>query len=145
MRIRPFTYLFVYYIENPSDWGEFFWGRASVMAPHTSQTCFFFLGGYYRFSAHAFPPNFLSGMTHLAPPLRTRISRITAPSSPRKNRARRSAPDSVPSFPGSPNSPVFPNSPNLPNPHFLPYPLSLLPLRRLLFPKFVILRQFPLS
>ena len=171
-----------------------FSGSGGLGAPHTSQTCFFFLGGcfcslaragwalrtrhklafsfwagtlvlwlgragrsahvtnllfllggYYRFSAHAFPPNFLSGMTHLAPPLRTRISRITAPSSPRKNRARRSAPDSVPSFPGSPNSPVFPNSPNLPNPHFLPYPLNPLPLRRLLLPKFVILRQFPLS
>ena len=112
-------------------------------APHTSQTRFFFLGGYYRFSAHAFPAKSLSGMTHLAKTrLRTRISRITAPSSPRKNRARRSAPDSVPSFPGSPNSPVFPNSPNL---HFLPYPLNPLPLRRLLLPKFVILRQFPLS
>ena len=115
-------------------------------APHTSQTCFFFLGGCYRFSDHAFLAKSLSGMTHLAKNrLRTRISRITAPSSPRKNRARRSAPDSVPSFSGSPNSPVFPNSPNLPNPHFLPYPLNPLPLRRLLLPKFVILRQFPLS
>ena len=128
--------------------GRVLWfsGSGGLGAPHTSQTCFFFLGGYYRFSDHAFLAKSLSGMTHLAKNrLRTRISRITALSSPRKNRARRSAPDSVPSFPGSPNSPVFPNSPNLPNPHFLPYPLSLLPLRRLLFPKFVILRQFPLS
>ena len=138
------------------------------MAPHTSQTCFFFLGGCfcslaragwalrtrhklafsfwagtlvlwlgrtgrsahvtnflflfggcYRFSDHAFLAKSLSGMTHLAKNrLRTRISRITAPSSPRKNRARRSAPDSVPSFSGSPNSPVFPNSPNLPQSPF---------------------------
>jgi len=83
------------------------------------KSCFFFLGGCYRFSDHAFLAKSLSGMTHLAKNrLRTRISRITAPSSPRKNRARRSAPDSVPSFPGSPNSPVFPNSPNLPQSPF---------------------------
>ena len=101
--------------------GRVLWfsGSGGLGAPHTSQTCFFFLGGCYRFSDHAFLAKSLSGMTHLAKNrLRTRISRITAPSSPRKNRARRSAPDSVPSFPGSPNSPVFPNSPNLPQSPF---------------------------
>ena len=101
--------------------GRVLWfsGSGRLGAPHTSQTCFFFLGGCYRFSDHAFLAKSLSGMTHLAKNrLRTRISRITAPSSPRKNRARRSAPDSVPSFPGSPNSPVFPNSPNLPQSPF---------------------------
>ena len=95
-------------------------GRAGHSAHVTN--LLFLLGGYYRFSDHAFLAKSLSGMTHLAKNrLRTRISRITAPSSPRKNRARRSAPDSVPSFPGSPNSPnspVFPNSPNLPQSPF---------------------------